>query len=126
VLKARAKIKQTGICGCLENFVPSEMPVILHHGPAPSLLPFEERVRRSRMEGCLVIVPTKRRVRHLTREILRLSPGAVAPALPLHTLESLCRDLHGALDLRRPVIAGAVRTLIFDRAVRSVAPGLRY
>jgi len=102
------------------------MPVILHHGPAPSLLPFEERVRRSRMDGCLVIVPTKRRVRHLTREILRLSPGAVAPALPLHTLESLCRDLHGALDLRRPVIAGAVRTLIFDRAVRSVAPGLRY
>ncbi|HUI64973.1 MAG TPA: PD-(D/E)XK nuclease family protein [Bacteroidota bacterium] len=73
-----------------------------------------------------MIVPTKRRVRYLTREILRLSPGAVAPALPLHTLESLCRDLYGALDHRRPVIGGAVRTLMFDRAVRSVAPELRY
>ena len=102
------------------------MPIILHHGPATPPLPFDERVRRSRMEGCLVIVPTKRRIRHLTREIMRLSPGAVAPALPLHTIESLCRALYAAAPGARTVVGGPPRTLLFHRAVRSVAGGLLY
>lgn len=102
------------------------MPVILHHGPAPPPLPFEERVRRSRMDGCLVVVPTKRRIRHLTREIMRLSPGAVAPALPLHTMESLCRALYAASPGSRAVIGGPPRTLLFHRAAASVAGDLRY
>ena len=78
------------------------------------------------MEGCLVVVPTRRRVRHLTREIMRLSPGAVAPALPLHTMESLCRALYAAAPGARTVIGGPPRTLLFHRAVRSVAGGLVY
>ena len=78
------------------------------------------------MEGCLVVVPTKRRVRHLTREIMRLSPGAVAPALPLHTMESLCRALYAAVPGARTVIGGPPRTLLFHKAVRSVAGGLAY
>ena len=102
------------------------MPIILHHGPAPPPLPFDERVRRSRMEGCLVVVPTKRRVRHLTREIMRLSPGAVAPALPLHTMESLCRALYAAVPGTRSVIGGPSRTLLFHRAVSSAGERLRY
>ncbi len=102
------------------------MPIILHHGPAPPPLPFDERVRRSRMEGCLVIVPTKRRIRHLTREIMRLSPGAVAPALPLHTMESLCRALYGAVPGTGSVIGGPSRTLLFHRAVGSAGATLAY
>ncbi|HTY58804.1 MAG TPA: PD-(D/E)XK nuclease family protein, partial [Bacteroidota bacterium] len=102
------------------------MPIILHHGPAAPPLPFDERVRRSRMEGCLVVVPTKRRVRHLTREIMRLSPGAVAPALPLHTMESLCRALYAAAPGARTLIGGPSRTLLFHRAVRSAGERLRY
>jgi ATP-dependent helicase/nuclease subunit B len=102
------------------------MPVILHHGPPALSLPFEERIRHSRMAGCLVVVPTKRRIRHLTREIMRLSPGAVAPALPLHTLESLCRMLYGALPSSRPVLGGALRTLLFQTAAASVAGSLRF
>ena len=102
------------------------MPVILHHGPPARLLPFDERVRRSRMDGCLVVVPTRRRVRHLSREIMRLSPGAVAPALPLHTLESLCRALYGALPGARPIAAGPARTLLFHRAVDIAAGSLVY
>ena len=78
------------------------------------------------MEGCLVVVPTKRRIRHLTREIMRLSPGAVAPALPLHTMESLCRALYAAAPGARTVVGGPPRTLLFHRAVRSVAGGLMY
>ena len=78
------------------------------------------------MEGCLVVVPTKRRIRHLTREIMRLSPGAVAPALPLHTMESLCRALYAAAPGSRTVVGGPPRTLLFHRAVRSVAGGLGY
>ncbi|HTO93692.1 MAG TPA: hypothetical protein VMM80_04950, partial [Bacteroidota bacterium] len=102
------------------------MPVILHHGPPAGLIPFDERVRRSRMDGCLVVVPTRRRVRHLSREIMRLSPGAVAPALPLHTVESLCRALYGALPGARPLVAGPARTLVFQRAVAAVADSLIY
>jgi len=102
------------------------MPIILHHGPAPPALPFDERVRRSRMDGCLVVVPTKRRIRHLTREIMRLSPGAVAPALPLHTMESLCRALYAALPGAGPVVGGPQRTLLFHRAVGSTGGDLRF
>jgi ATP-dependent helicase/nuclease subunit B len=78
------------------------------------------------MEGCLVVVPTKRRIRHLTREIMRLSPGAVAPALPLHTMESLCRALYAAAPGAGTVLGGPPRTLLFHRAVRSVAGDLMY
>jgi ATP-dependent helicase/nuclease subunit B len=102
------------------------MPVILHHGPAASLLPFEERVRRSRMEGCLVIVPTRRRIRHLTRGIMGLAPGAVAPALALHTLESLCRALFAASPGARHVVEGAAQTLLYQGAVQAAAGALRY
>ncbi len=102
------------------------MPVILHHGPAAPLLPFDERVRRSRMDGCLVIVPTRRRIRHLTRGIMRLAPGAVAPALALHTLESLCRALFAASPSSRHVVEGAAQTLLFQGAVQSAAGTLRY
>jgi ATP-dependent helicase/nuclease subunit B len=102
------------------------MPVILHSGPSVPLMPFEERVRRSRMEGCLVILPTRRRVRHLARGILRLSPGAVAPALALHTLESLCRAMYAAAPGARPVMGGAARTLVFQQAARGIASSLRF
>ncbi|MEW6511787.1 MAG: PD-(D/E)XK nuclease family protein [Bacteroidota bacterium] len=102
------------------------MPVILQHGESPPALLFEDRVRQSRMEGCLVIVPTRRRVRHMMREIMRLTPGAVAPALPLHTLESFCRSLYNVSPDARHVVEGPARTLLFQEAVRAVAPSLRY
>ena len=57
---------------------------------------------------------------------MRLSPGAVAPALPLHTMESLCRALYAAAPGSRTVVGGPPRTLLFHRAVRSVAGGLGY
>ena len=57
---------------------------------------------------------------------MRLSPGAVAPALPLHTIESLCRALYGALPSARPLAAGPARTLVFHRAVTAVAGSLAY
>lgn len=102
------------------------MPVILHHGPAAPLLPFDERVRRSRMDGCLVIVPTRRRIRHLTRGIMRLAPGAVAPALALHTIESLCRALFTASPDARHIVEGAAQTVLYQGAVQSAAGALRY
>jgi len=78
------------------------------------------------MEGCLVIVPTKRRIRHLTREIMRLAPGAVAPALALHTLESFCRCMYPVLPGARYIVGGPSRTLLFQESVKSAAQGLRY
>ena len=78
------------------------------------------------MDGCLVIVPTNRRIRHLTREILRLSENAVAPALALHTLESLCRLIYQTIPGARHVTGGAARTLLFQQAVGDVASRLRY
>jgi ATP-dependent helicase/nuclease subunit B len=57
---------------------------------------------------------------------MRLSPGAVAPALPLHTMESLCRALYGALPASGTVIGGPQKTLLFHRAITSAAGELRY
>ncbi len=57
---------------------------------------------------------------------MRLSPGAVAPALPLHTMESLCRALYAAIPGSGPVVGGPQRTLLFHRAVGSASADLRF
>jgi ATP-dependent helicase/nuclease subunit B len=93
------------------------MPVILQHGPGP--LPWS-------FDNAVVVVPTKRRIRHLTRDIFRLTRQEALPSLPFHTLESLGRSLFVASGLSRQIVQGPVQTLLYHTAIRTLSASLRY
>ena len=95
------------------------MPVVLDHNPGASTLPIRDRVRRGQFEHFLVVVPTRRRLRYLTREIIRLVPGTSVPELPLHTLESLGRLLVGEIFGPRQHADGAIQMLLYDSAIKT-------
>ncbi len=98
------------------------MAILLHHGPLPASGDTERTPVR--FETVVVVLPTKRRIRHLTREVVR-NTGAV-PELPFHTLESLARALHQALPGTPRIITGSVQRLLFHAAIRDASAGLRY
>jgi hypothetical protein len=98
------------------------MPLLLHHGPVVSEPP--GRSFTDRFESLIVVLPTKRRIRHLSREVMT-SAGAV-PALPFHTLESLACSIYGAIDGVPQIIGGAIQTLLFSTAIRESAQRLQY
>ena len=98
------------------------MPVLLRHRLTRSPIALEDVLSGSRLDEVLLVVPTKRRIRHLSRELLDQAQRGVAPALPIHTLESLGMALFGASPRARRLVSGSVQSLLFDAAVRSV-PG---
>lgn len=74
----------------------------------------------------LLVVPTRRRIRHLSRELLTLAGAGVAPALPIHTLASLALSVYRSSPAPRRLIAGPAQTLLFDGAVRQSRESLGY
>ena len=98
------------------------MPLLLHRGPhRPEL---RSPVDTPSFSDWIVVLPTKRRIRHLSRQVIARS-GAV-PALPFHTLESLARALFGALSDTPHIVSGAIQTLLFSAAIRNSAATLKY
>jgi ATP-dependent helicase/nuclease subunit B len=89
-------------------------------------LSLRDRVRSSEFESFVAVVPTRRRLRHLTREIIRIVPGSTVPALPLHTLGSLATLIFQNIFGPRRIVEGPVQALLFDGAVKACAHELRY
>jgi len=102
------------------------MPVILQYGIPTSQRTLEERLQGPVFEDLLVIVPTKRRIRHLVREVMRLTAKPVTPAFPFHTLESFARLLYTAVDDPRRAVGGPVQSLLFEGAIRNLKDRLGY
>ena len=92
------------------------MPVVLQHTPRRAV-PISYREDRSSWDEIVVVVPTKRRIRHLSREVIGHVPGGVSPALSFHTLESLARSIYVAFDGARRGVSGPVQTLLFHMAI---------
>ena len=102
------------------------MPLVLYHNARGVTLSIRDRVRRSEFETFVAVVPTRRRLRHLTREIIRSVPGLTVPALPLHTLGSLATLIFQNIFGPRRIVEGPVQALLFDGAVKVCAQELRY
>jgi ATP-dependent helicase/nuclease subunit B len=102
------------------------MPVILQHiaeGRTPTL---RELLTGAHLDRGILVVPTKRRIRHLSREILTVATRGVSPALPLHTLESLALSIRAASPRARRLMGGTAQTLLFDNAIRLIGDDLHY
>ncbi len=102
------------------------MPVILQHGTLPSPRPIEERLARPVFDDLVVIVPTRRRIRHLVREVMRLTGNPVTPAFPFYTLESFAASLYQRTSAPARLISGPLQTLLFEAAVRTRRDQLAY
>lgn len=100
------------------------MPVFLHKG-SQNIRSISERIQQSDFKGWLVIVPTRRRIRHLTREIIQASPAKIAPTLPVHTIETLAAELFHVTSQRR-LLQGATQTLLLHKALLASKNSLRY
>jgi len=100
------------------------VPVFLQKG-SQNIRSIPERIQQSDFTGWLVIVPTRRRIRHLTREIIQASPANITPALPVHTIETLASELFHATSQSR-LLQGATQTLLLHKALLASKNSLRY
>ncbi len=102
------------------------MPVILQHGTPVSARSIEERLSGPVFDDLVVIVPTRRRIRYLVREVMAMTGKPVTPAFPFFTLETFARSLYAASETPARVVGGAVQTLLFQAAIRKRRDQLEY
>ncbi len=102
------------------------MPVTLQHGTLVSPRPIEERLAGPVFDDFVVIVPTRRRIRHLVREVMRITGNPVTPAFPFYTLELFATRLYRATRAPRRILRGPLQTLLFESAVQKRQDELGY
>ena len=102
------------------------MPVILQHGASAGRRTIEARLAGPVFDDLIVIVPTRRRIRYLVREVMTATGKPVTPAFPFYTLELFVRALSDASPRSRRIIGGPVQSLLFDDALRQSAGSLEY
>jgi ATP-dependent helicase/nuclease subunit B len=100
--------------------------VILQNGRPRSRRTIEEHLSGPVFDDLIVIVPTRRRIRHLVREVMLMTGKPVTPAFPFFTFETFARSLYASTDAPRRVIAGPVQTLLFQAAIEERRGGLSY
>jgi ATP-dependent helicase/nuclease subunit B len=102
------------------------MPVVLRHqAPVPDLLP-EERIARGASGTFIIVVPTRRRTRHLARELVSRMPGGTGPHPHLYTLETLATAIFRELCPETGIVAGVTQALLFRQAIRTAGPAFTY
>jgi ATP-dependent helicase/nuclease subunit B len=106
------------------------MPVILRKNYHEVIADIEkevhERLRRGDTNSFIYIAPTKRKIRDLKREFLKMAPNGVSPAPYLFTLETLTAQLYSLICPPRRYISGTVQAVLMSEAVHSIASSLRY
>ena len=102
------------------------MPIVLQYKVSDRPHTFPQRLKGPLFDDILIVVPTKRRIRHLTREVIRAESGGALGPLPFHTLESLARVVYTAMANPRPIVVGPMQTLLYHNAVKARGSSLRY
>lgn len=100
------------------------MPIILQYGSVTGQLSIAERIARGMLETCIIVVPTKRRTRHLTREILQSRTSVTN--LNLFTLSGFAGQVHSRVAPDVKVLGNSGRVLLFQSAVRHREPSLEF
>lgn len=105
------------------------MPLLLHNGPRPSLDSLEFRqivlasARAGELDRHLFIVPTRRRIREVEREIIQehvRATGRPIERMPIATFDLFVRDFHSRLvPMKRDLTPGIQLALIY-RAMQKI------
>lgn len=106
------------------------MPVLLSKEYPKAVQSIEDeisiRLKANDVESFIAIVPTKRKLREVQRDYLRIIPGGVTSALSLFTIETMALEIFRSICPPRHVVTGSIQAVLLHEAIRSVEPELRY
>lgn len=85
-----------------------------------------ERIRHNEVETFLLIVPTKRRIRHLTRQLLQETAAPGVPEPCVFTLGTLASRIALTAFEGIRLVDEAIQTLLFHQALQDVRSRLEY
>jgi len=108
------------------------MSVVLSFPPEKRIIDIrkeiENRIKAGKFDSFIYIVPTRRKIRELRRELLEFSRNEVAPDLNLFTLELFARSLYYSAKLEKPkyLISETIQSLVFQTAIEKVIDELVY
>lgn len=105
------------------------MPVILYKNF--SLVPdiqaeIKLRITLNQANTFIFIVPTRRKVRELQREFLKLAPNSTASAFNIFTLETFAAELHNLFSSPKRFLTATTQAVIFENAIRNKVDELKY
>lgn len=101
------------------------MPISLSRSRSSDSAPTEARINAQAFDSFILVVPTKRRLRHLIGEVLAAEQKAL-PALPGFTLELLARNLIQLCFPYLRVIDEPIQTLLFSQAIVASQSEMHY
>ena len=85
-----------------------------------------KRLRSGSAGSFISIVPTKRKLRALKRELLRSVPREISPSFFLFTLETFAAELHKIMCRPRRFVSGPAQAVLINQGLESVQDSLRY
>jgi ATP-dependent helicase/nuclease subunit B len=106
------------------------MSVILEKKYGKPFTSIEDEIRLRladrRPDSFVYVVPTRRKVRELQRDLLNAAPGGVSSAFQLFTLETLAIRLSELILPPRQLVAGPSQAVLMHKAFESVLEELQY
>lgn len=108
------------------------MSVILNFPPDKRIIDIrkeiDNRIKTSKFDSFIYIVPTKRKIRELKRNFIELANKNVLPELNLFTLELFAKKLYFTTKLEKPkrLISDTIQSLVFQIAIKNVLNELIY
>ncbi|MDP2208615.1 MAG: exodeoxyribonuclease V subunit gamma [Bacteroidota bacterium] len=105
------------------------MPVILYKNfslVSDIQAEIKQRIAHNKADTFIFIVPTRRKVRELQREFLKLAPNSTASAFNIFTLENFAAELHTVFCSPKKFLTATTQAVIFENAIRNKANELLY
>lgn len=106
------------------------MPVLLAKKYSKPIRSVEEEIHRRLQLGeadtFVYVVPTKRKLRDLQRELLHIVPAKTSPAFHLFTLETLAAKLYSIFCAPALVVSGPSQAVLMHNAFDLARKDLRY
>ena len=85
-----------------------------------------DRLSKGENESFLYVVPTKRKVRELQRELLHRMPKKASPAFYLYTLETLATELCTAVCSPSQYLSAPTQAVLVHKAIEQTKENLQY
>jgi ATP-dependent helicase/DNAse subunit B len=85
-----------------------------------------ERLANNQSNSFIYIVPTRRKVRELQREFIKIIPGATSPAFNLFTLETFAIKLHQIYCKPKLILTPTTQAVVFTQLIKKNENELKY
>lgn len=105
------------------------MPVILYKNfslISDIQAEINQRITLNKADTFIFIVPTRRKVRELQREFLKLAPKSTASAFNIFTLETFAAELYNLFCSPKKFLTATTQAVIFENAIRNKVNELKY